>query len=145
MTAALEVVSQIIWSKPHSPSVFIRTIVRSQTLPVLLPFLFRLEGCLALAIRNLMLTLAVLTYWADVRWGQCPGPRAEITAHCGSMQQARKAPVQGQTILPLYYCSKQEGTCLCRSTEDMRREAKGTGRGDGGKSTPTKKGPYFLF
>lgn len=38
------------------------------------------------------------------------------------MQQAGKALVKGQTILPLYCCSKQEGVCLCRSTENMKME-----------------------
>lgn len=145
MTAALEVVSQIIWSMFHSPSVFICTTVRSHTLPVPLSFLFRLERSLALAIRNLMLTLAVLTYWADVRWANVLDPAQKLQPTCGSLQQARKAPVQGQTILPLYYCSKQEGMCLCRSPEDMRREAKGTGCGDGGGINSYWKGAVFSF
>ncbi|XP_019271230.2 uncharacterized protein C17orf67 homolog isoform X1 [Panthera pardus] len=80
----------------------------------------RLERSLALAIRNLMLTLAVLTYWADVCWANVLDPAQKLQPTCGSLQQARKAPVQGQTILPLYYCSKQEGA----SPILMEKEAK---------------------
>lgn len=122
MTVALGVVSQNIQLMPHSPVCLFVLPCIATPLPMLLSFLFRLEKSLALAIKNLTLTLALLTYWANVTCGQCPGPEQKLQSPWGSMQQAGKALVKGQTILPLYCCSKQEGVCLCRSTENMKME-----------------------
>lgn len=60
------------------------------------------------------------------------------------MQQAGKALVQGQTILPLYCCSKQEGVCLYRSTEDMKMEPRIWGMNtERGKSNSYLEGAIF--
>lgn len=145
MAVALGVVLPIVPCMLLSPSVFVCTPYIPAPLPVCLSFLFRLERSLALAIRNLTLTLAVLTSWADVSGGQYPGPRADIIAHLWKHTAGRKGPCSRPNHLTLYCSFRQEGACLCRGAEDRKREAKGLGCGDGaGKSTHVHKGPHFL-
>ncbi|KAL0597457.1 Histone demethylase UTY, partial [Plecturocebus cupreus] len=66
-----------------------------------------LERSLTLAFGNMMLTLAVLTCWADIVEANILDLE-KLQSTCGGMQQAGKAPAQSQNVLPLYCCCKQE-------------------------------------